>query len=1811
MINYWKEAQTPKPGEKPKVQENNVTFKEALNMVNPLGWVVPMSRAMSDAYINYFRPEYQADIDAANQRQRELDNQLLQATRKNNRPLPKIYGTGQQNLERDVLNRNLTTPEEARNAFIAAAGTATMGFTPGAQLAGATGKLISNAAARTAASTAIPTLAKASATKKLLGYGALRGAENALPGIVVNTATGTPVAETAKRAGIDFATGAVANTVLSPKLTVQAGKETVGAVKASYRINKDLIPTLDAPIPQYRTIDLGNQGQKIQEPFDAEPVDVPNSHIQFYANEGRLPKPGEVVPSSYATEGTSKVWLDPKDGSVVSWSTDNPQFAQNVTSKQLSWGNTVRRAKPSELPDTSYIANEDVRGYGLTMEETKGNMRPNEQVPNQVNLLSEQFSGSAKSGSLGRQLDREATQVGYQDIRGTKITSPGDIASALKDFRNPRQEYLHLVYVDKNGKVVGHNAYTADLIDAAGIPKFKHEVLYKINDRMRRLGADGLYLAHNHPSGSSLPSQADRNFTQFFKQRFGNKFKSQVVLDHNEATILNANYDGVVDERITDIDLGKSYESKEASIGDAEGFTRLVDTHAQPKPGEATIFITDSHLRPVGYKTVRFNPDSMEQTTNQALREYSGQKAFLAINSADERTLTKLAFSGKKLPFQDVAVTGGQGNTYSLYHALNENLDPDLPRRRRIERTQNGGSKTVFDDNTLDRESDLGTLHTNLREDKLIKNISQDQVKAESQVIRDTVGYEGIQSVRRVVNSRAYKNGQVDFTSVPKYDVILDDLKTNHPYLTDGMSDTEIMEMVAKTTASRTKIPVKRQVTTASLERGGKNMAEPGLSDEELISLERSNPSIRQQQSVDRSLRRGKNVVEPNRPITDEELASLDRTLKNEPGYQNVPGTATRTAKNGEKITIRDKAGNPIEVDIQTAVLNAIAKKKDKGAFALNNQTPVRNMEDIFGDDAPLVKANTTDLLAKNETARLKWQDSEITDLRNRFERLGVQAGSEEDTLAFRFAEKRMSLSELKAAAPERWKQIKEVADTARERYDGYLAQINEQLVKYGYDPVPKRADYITHLNELNVADGILGNLLNAEKGKLPTIMASIHMNTKPGRAWFGFGKEREGGLFKESVLDALDAYIPSASKQIFHTETIQSARNLEKVIQGSVSEGQKALSNFNSWYSQWVNTVAGKGSDLDRSLEKIAGRNAVQTLDALRRRTSANMIGANISSALTNFIPLTQSIATTGKVSAARGLAEAAGAPFSKTANLVDGVESSFLTRRFKGTEKIAKPITEKVTEGAGWLFQAVDRLVSKAVVGGKYYEGISKGLSKAEAMKQADDYAARLIADRSLGQTPTLYNSKMAGLLTQYQLEVNNQLSFLGKDLPKLAGGSAAKAAWMLGQVAVYSYVYNYVMENIVGRRPAIDPIGVATDTYQDYSEGNKDATKNLIKNVSSQLPYVSTFTDGGRIPMSAAIPDVVGMFTGEANVKKELMKPAWYLLPPVGGGQAKKTIEGATAYNQGYSETETGKVRFPIEKTPANAARSYLFGQYSSPEARNYFKTGASTLSDKQSATFKALGASGDYYRNVMDSRKAEQERKATIEKLSKGGSGGDNLMAKLGYENTLTDYRKMIEDKELPDEAKQELKKSFSPSFIEKYEKAKEIEDAKWLVESGTEKQVTVGDKVVRTNPQTGATEVVSMKKIQDAADDKRLQYGMENAKEEDDLETYMKLLDESVEKKAAYLDTLDPELDADEIATVKEQITDLLQNKAKYSSYQGFKKPKKAKRLPVVKASFKTASAKIPTAPKPRTPKLKVAKGQVRKVKVARVRAPKI
>jgi hypothetical protein len=703
---------------------------------------------------------------------------------------------------------------------------------------------------------------------------------------------------------------------------------------------------------------------------------------------------------------------------------------------------------------------------------------------------------------------------------------------------------------------------------------------------------------------------------------------------------------------------------------------------------------------------------------------------------------------------------------------------------------------------------------------------------------------------------------------------------------------------------------------------------------------------------------------------------------------------------------------------------------KDKAGWKLSRETPERNAIDVFGEKAgKRINETVFRPVHDNEARRTKFineyvrkaKELNITNKKHKLDAPMLINGKQQHTLTEREAvqlvgEKKITLDDLPQTMDKG--KIQNAVTSMRKWYDDFLRWANEVLVRNGYKPVDYRKDYFPHFDDPQdpFVKAMKAMGFKVDNITLPTDIAGITHYFRPGKKWFGHFLRREGTHTTYDALEGFERYLYGISDVIYHTDDIQRLRAFETAIRMkyapdniknriqeirnsdlSPDEQQSAidalfeldrghLGNYVTDLRNYTDTLAGKKSISDRNMEHKLGRATYNIFDNLNIQVARNMIGWNVSSWLTNFIPIAQA----GGGIKSKNLLKAARDTVLSYIN-DDGFrdKSTFLTNR-KGIERLNRTTIQKLADAGLAPMEFIDDIATQILVRGKYYDNIERGMSHQQAIDNADDYTAGAVADRSKGAMPTAFYAKnpLTKLFTLFQLEVNNQYSFLFKDLPREAKELGGKwLAMTLLKAAVGSYIFNELFERLSGRRPAPDLIGTVVKALK--KDTPLSAIQSVTEDILEDTPFIGGILGGGRLPIQAALPDLMGLIQGDTSWQKELTKPLIYLVSPIGGGgQAKKMIEGIRAYGQGASITDSGRMRFPIAQTPLNRLRTTLFGQYSTPEAREYFDKDRQPLGEKQTQQVMQSEDPKKEYENFLRQRQInrlkDQLEKATSEK-----------------------------------------------------------------------------------------------------------------------------------------------------------------------------------------------------------------------------------
>jgi len=612
---------------------------------------------------------------------------------------------------------------------------------------------------------------------------------------------------------------------------------------------------------------------------------------------------------------------------------------------------------------------------------------------------------------------------------------------------------------------------------------------------------------------------------------------------------------------------------------------------------------------------------------------------------------------------------------------------------------------------------------------------------------------------------------------------------------------------------------------------------------------------------------------------------------------------------------------------------------------------------------------------------------------------------------------------------------VKNAVKVFRESYDELLPQINQARVLAGYAPIEYHAGYFPHFSG-NQGDSVLSQMLQVlgvkpgDVGGLPTSINGLTGTFRPGIRYMSNAKSRnlagDGGQFSGTSLEAgmgavegFEKYLSTAADVITLTDDIQNLRALSDAMRYSgSSDGVKKqadeirkddrftadqkqsvldslydsdnkfrLRNFVVELEEYTNLLAGKRSMHDRAAEQYMGRGMYNLVKKFESRVAANMVSINPGSWLTNFSPLVQGGATMKQQDILLAMLDTI-----KAVKNDDGFRSrsDFLTNRFADGSLVEQTTGQKLSETLGKPMEWIDGFTSETLVRARYSQNKRKGLSDVDAMHEADTFIAGMMAGRSKGEMPTIFEQRnpVTKLFTQFQLEVNNQIGWMFKDLPREAGKEAAgKLLGMIFKYSIGAWLFNEAYEALVGRRCAFDPADIllgdfagdvtgyglpsggklwgAIKDIPDVALGKQElgdvinrtfkrdrksavgTVGDLAENVAESLPFTSFLGlfvddfDQGRIPVSASVPNLsnIGKALDTSNgygakkrartILDEALKPVYYTAFPFGGGQVKKVLEGSEYIARGgsYKPDNDGNPQLQYPLYNDNTAKTIL--------------------------------------------------------------------------------------------------------------------------------------------------------------------------------------------------------------------------------------------------------------------------------------------
>lgn len=468
--------------------------------------------------------------------------------------------------------------------------------------------------------------------------------------------------------------------------------------------------------------------------------------------------------------------------------------------------------------------------------------------------------------------------------------------------------------------------------------------------------------------------------------------------------------------------------------------------------------------------------------------------------------------------------------------------------------------------------------------------------------------------------------------------------------------------------------------------------------------------------------------------------------------------------------------------------------------------------------------------------------------------------------------------------------------------------------------------------------------------------------NTDPIQAYLVYAKKAYTKAYLEEGMNELADQKALVSSSM--ADYINDSINAIKGVPGEQKKWQEMINN---------SIIKLSGGKLDAGSFEKATR---ATTQGIYRGT----LQYNFGTALTNMQQMANTYGEVGTKHFAKGLSEAMGKmKKGDTAELHQmGVLEGSLADALIGDKSLLKSVVGKAVEKSdkvGWyMFQTVEELNRASA----YYAAKSKGLAKNMTEEEARQYAAKTVRKTQFKfseiDTPPALTGPIAKNLTQLLTFSVKQAEYLKRSALseegmfqtfKNADGKTKVRLSPEGAMRMARLMIGYtVVGGTIGQIT-----GVGNFDWDEVMDGDFSSLGNVaIENT----PFLQNFMEGSA-PMSPLVQLFAGnktnvgvwnLLTGNNQYGQEqdrgemaqdlLTKRVAPMFIP-GGTQGKKTLEGVDSAMKGYSETDSGRVRFGIDNDYDRAMGS-VFGQYNTSGGREYVENGLQSMSPTESQMFK---------------------------------------------------------------------------------------------------------------------------------------------------------------------------------------------------------------------------------------------------------------
>lgn len=399
------------------------------------------------------------------------------------------------------------------------------------------------------------------------------------------------------------------------------------------------------------------------------------------------------------------------------------------------------------------------------------------------------------------------------------------------------------------------------------------------------------------------------------------------------------------------------------------------------------------------------------------------------------------------------------------------------------------------------------------------------------------------------------------------------------------------------------------------------------------------------------------------------------------------------------------------------------------------------------------------------------------------------------------------------------------------------------------------------------------------------------------------------------------------------------------------------AKADMKSWLVDYADQLRGGKNGLDKAMDdwfnaNLGGKNvATRGLSGYRNISSLSKLGFNAGSIVNSTMQAINVAPVIGARAATEGNIQAMALLAKMGKNKLTGEETELIRKMrrdgvFEGSSQILPDETMSkygtaFNETAYAGIKAVDRYLRMTTWLGAYRKGQREGITG----QALDRYAYRMSnkVNQNFDQmvVPKAFRSQVARSLGSMVTFAPGQLVRAGevaasglKGAGRLASGRSVSQKTIRADAdriakSLYLAAGGYMMGSIVGS-----------------VTGNSESIPNPLMKEFWSTPaldfLVGTETKAGILGLLPSSTDKQGEEGEKGDHQKRVEQFFGEVLPTFlipGYAQANKTFQGMGASERGYSVTSQGNIRFATD--PENDLQRSIFGQWSTPEAREYVR------------------------------------------------------------------------------------------------------------------------------------------------------------------------------------------------------------------------------------------------------------------------------